>query len=182
MDEEKNKSSLTGFGDLIDDVTMTSSPEDENDELEKTGRLKKFKVRDRFWLDGNRQTKIQIWCVKSYHWRNRIPFLVWIQKYKIEFIVRDIVAGLTIGLMLIPQCLAYAELAGLDAYFGLYEGVEILNTENFYEPLWPSLRLTYRDPISRLRSWVFLFIQFLEHQNNVQSDQQQFLQHWWLIS
>ena len=79
--------------------------------------------------------------------------------------------------MLIPQCLAYAELAGLDAYFGLYEGVEILNTENFYEPLWPSLRLTYRDPISRLRSWVFLFIQFLEHQNNVQSDQQQFLQH-----
>ena len=48
MDEEKNKSSLTGFGDLIDDVTMTSSPEDENDELEKTGRLKKFKVRDRF--------------------------------------------------------------------------------------------------------------------------------------
>ena len=47
--------------------------------------------------------KIQIWCVKSYHWRNRIPFLVWIQQYKIEFIVRDIVAGLTIGLMLIPQ-------------------------------------------------------------------------------
>ena len=74
------------------------------------------------------ETKIQIWCVKSYHWRNRLPFLVWIQKYKIEYIVRDIVAGLTIGLMLIPQCLAYAELAGLDAYFGLYEGLYHKNT------------------------------------------------------
>ena len=50
----------------------------------------------------------------------RIPFLVWIQEYKREYIIRDIVAGLTIGLMLIPQGLAYAELAGLDAYFGLY--------------------------------------------------------------
>lgn len=69
--------------------------------------------------------KIKLWCIKSYHWRNRIPFLVWVQKYKIEFIVRDIVAGLTIGLMLIPQCLAYAELAGLDAYFGLYERFDI---------------------------------------------------------
>ena len=34
--------------------------------------------------------------------------------------IRDIVAGLTIGLMLLPQALAYAELAGLDAYIGLY--------------------------------------------------------------
>ena len=46
--------------------------------------------------------------------------MVWIQEYKREYIIRDIVAGLTIGLMLIPQGLAYAELAGLDAYFGLY--------------------------------------------------------------
>ena len=29
-------------------------------------------------------------------------------------------AGLTIGLMLIPQSFAYAELAGLDPYLGLY--------------------------------------------------------------
>ena len=34
--------------------------------------------------------------------------------------IRDVVAGLTIGLMLLPQALAYAELAGLDAYVGLY--------------------------------------------------------------
>ena len=38
---------------------------------------------------------------------------VWIRDYEPAFIVRDVVAGLTIGLMLIPQSLAYAELAGL---------------------------------------------------------------------
>ena len=32
------------------------------------------------------------------------------------------VAGLTIAFMLIPQCLAYSEVAGLDAKFGLYSG------------------------------------------------------------
>ena len=37
-----------------------------------------------------------------------------------SYITRDVVAGLTIGLMLIPQSFAYAELAGLDPYLGLY--------------------------------------------------------------
>ena len=44
MDEEKNKSSLTGFGDLIDDVTMASLPEDENNDTEEPSRLKKVQV------------------------------------------------------------------------------------------------------------------------------------------
>ena len=42
MDEERNKSSLTGFGDLIADVTTT--PEDENDETDEPGKLRKFQV------------------------------------------------------------------------------------------------------------------------------------------
>ena len=58
MDEEKNKSSLTGFGDLIDDVTMTSSPDDENDEIEKPGRFERFQVNREFWLDKNDQWKL----------------------------------------------------------------------------------------------------------------------------
>ena len=32
----------------------------------------------------------------------------------------DLLAGLSVSLVLIPQCLAYAELAGLPAYYGLY--------------------------------------------------------------
>jgi MFS superfamily sulfate permease-like transporter len=32
----------------------------------------------------------------------------------------DIIAGITVGLVLIPQSLAYAQLAGLPPYYGLY--------------------------------------------------------------
>jgi SulP family sulfate permease len=32
----------------------------------------------------------------------------------------DLVAGITVALVLIPQSMAYAQLAGLPPYFGLY--------------------------------------------------------------
>ena len=59
-------------------------------------------------------------CFKLYHPLRLLPILTWIQSYKLSFILRDVIAGVTIGLMLIPQALAYAELAGLPAYYGLY--------------------------------------------------------------
>lgn len=37
-----------------------------------------------------------------------------------ERIVDDVLAGITVALVGIPQCLAYAQLAGVPAYFGLY--------------------------------------------------------------
>lgn len=64
--------------------------------------------------------RCKIWCCNAYHPYKKLPMLKWIQSYQLSYIIPDIVAGLTIGLMLIPQSLAYAELAGLDAYFGLY--------------------------------------------------------------
>jgi MFS superfamily sulfate permease-like transporter len=44
----------------------------------------------------------------------------WPAEYKIDSLKSDIVAGLTVALVLIPQSLAYAELAGLPPYYGLY--------------------------------------------------------------
>ncbi len=44
----------------------------------------------------------------------------WPAVYKIESLKADILAGLTVALVLIPQSLAYAELAGLPPYYGLY--------------------------------------------------------------
>ena len=32
-----------------------------------------------------------------------IPILVWIREYKLSFILRDVIAGITIGLMVTPQ-------------------------------------------------------------------------------
>jgi len=44
----------------------------------------------------------------------------WPAAYKIDSLKADILAGLTVALVLIPQSLAYAELAGLPPYYGLY--------------------------------------------------------------
>lgn len=49
-----------------------------------------------------------------------LSILNWPPVYKIDSLKADIVAGLTVALVLIPQSLAYAELAGLPPYYGLY--------------------------------------------------------------
>jgi hypothetical protein len=43
----------------------------------------------------------------------RVPVLNWLPHYKPSTAVADIVAGVTVGLTLIPQAIAYASLAGL---------------------------------------------------------------------
>ncbi len=48
------------------------------------------------------------------------PFLLWFKEYKPEEFKLDLVAGITVALVLIPQSMAYAQLAGLPAYYGLY--------------------------------------------------------------
>ncbi|MBX2840679.1 MAG: solute carrier family 26 protein [Flammeovirgaceae bacterium] len=48
------------------------------------------------------------------------PFLHWIKNYKKEQLSGDIPAGLTVGIMLIPQGMAYAMIAGLPPVYGLY--------------------------------------------------------------
>jgi len=49
-----------------------------------------------------------------------LPILNWLPNYKKEFITSDISAGITVGIMLIPQGMAYAMIAGLPPVFGLY--------------------------------------------------------------
>ena len=39
---------------------------------------------------------------------------------KKEYLVRDIIAGTTIAMIIIPQSMAYATLANLDPVYGLY--------------------------------------------------------------
>ena len=49
-----------------------------------------------------------------------IPLLDWLPKYKKEYLGGDLSAGITVGIMLIPQGMAYAMIAGLPPVFGLY--------------------------------------------------------------
>jgi SulP family sulfate permease len=48
------------------------------------------------------------------------PFLAWFKDYNLGKFRIDILAGITVALVLIPQSMAYAQLAGLPAYYGLY--------------------------------------------------------------
>ncbi|CAG9804630.1 unnamed protein product [Chironomus riparius] len=49
-----------------------------------------------------------------------IPGARWLRGYSTEFFAADFIAGITVGLTVLPQSLAYATLAGLDPQYGLY--------------------------------------------------------------
>lgn len=55
--------------------------------------------------------------------RSLLPVLSWLPNYQREDISFDLLAGLTVAVMLIPQGMAYALLAGLPPVYGLYSGV-----------------------------------------------------------
>lgn len=48
------------------------------------------------------------------------PFIGWFKGYNMAAFRADAIAGLTVALVLIPQSMAYAQLAGMPAYYGLY--------------------------------------------------------------
>ncbi len=48
-----------------------------------------------------------------------LPFLRWLP-LRGDAVKADLIAGITVALVLIPQSMAYAQLAGLPAYYGLY--------------------------------------------------------------
>ncbi|KAJ5688672.1 hypothetical protein N7462_003064 [Penicillium macrosclerotiorum] len=48
------------------------------------------------------------------------PFLNWITRYNMQWLMGDLVAGITVGAVVVPQGMAYAKLAKLEVQFGLY--------------------------------------------------------------
>lgn len=50
----------------------------------------------------------------------RIPILSWLPEYNVNYAISDLLAGITVGLTVIPQAIAYANVAGLPAEVGLY--------------------------------------------------------------
>lgn len=46
--------------------------------------------------------------------KKRLPILQWLPEYNGEKLASDMIAGITVGLTVMPQGLAYAALAGLQ--------------------------------------------------------------------
>nr|XP_019556156.2 LOW QUALITY PROTEIN: sodium-independent sulfate anion transporter-like [Aedes albopictus] len=85
-------------------VTVGDAEDDYSEELPQLGELFKFR-------NGCCSTKLI---------KKRLPILTWLPNYNRQYLVEDIVAGLTVGLTVIPQGIAYAVVAGLEPQYGLY--------------------------------------------------------------
>ncbi|KAK8375737.1 hypothetical protein O3P69_008478 [Scylla paramamosain] len=59
-------------------------------------------------------------CLSRKTLHRRLPCLTWLRSYNAECLLGDLVAGFTVGLMIIPQALAYGIVAGLSPSDGLY--------------------------------------------------------------
>ncbi|KAF2835554.1 sulfate permease [Patellaria atrata CBS 101060] len=51
---------------------------------------------------------------------NLFPFVHWIGRYNVQWLIGDLVAGITVGAVVVPQSMAYAKLAQVPVEFGLY--------------------------------------------------------------
>ena len=55
--------------------------------------------------------------------KNGLPVLDWIKTYNVQLFHSDIFAGIITAILLIPQGIAYAFLAGLPAEVGIYSSL-----------------------------------------------------------
>lgn len=72
------------------------------------------------------------------------PFMDWLKGYRTSYLRNDATAGLTVAVVLIPQSMAYAMLAGLPPVYGLYAAA----VTPFIAALWGSLRQLATGPIA----------------------------------
>ncbi|CAA0824463.1 Probable sulfate transporter 3.3, partial [Striga hermonthica] len=87
-----------------------------------TVRKLKTRLKETFFPDDPlRQFKGQSWKVRlllGFHYV--FPILEWGPKYSLSLLKSDVVAGLTIASLAIPQGISYAKLANLPPILGLY--------------------------------------------------------------
>ena len=72
------------------------------------------------------------------------PFLEWLKGYELSFLKSDAIAGITVAVVLIPQAMAYAMLAGMPPVYGLYAAA----VTPLIAALWGSLRQLATGPIA----------------------------------
>ena len=72
------------------------------------------------------------------------PFLTWLKGYQASTFSSDLLAGITVAVVLIPQSMAYAMLAGLPPVYGLYAAT----IAPLVGALWGSLRQLATGPIA----------------------------------
>ncbi|CAB3363907.1 Hypothetical predicted protein [Cloeon dipterum] len=75
-------------------------------------------LKAREWLKGKGHSL----STKKF-WLRRFPIIGWLQSYTLSIASHDLLAGVTVGLVELPKCLAAAILAGLPPQYGLYSSL-----------------------------------------------------------
>jgi len=78
------------------------------------------------WIEKHRDNIKKTFQQKSLgDWaQSAIPMFSWIRTYDVRStLLADIIAGLTVGVMIVPQSMSYAKLAGLPIEYGLYSSL-----------------------------------------------------------
>lgn len=60
------------------------------------------------------------WSQVARYFYSLFPFLSWITRYNMQWFLGDLIAGVTVGAVVVPQGMAYAKLAELPVEYGLY--------------------------------------------------------------
>jgi high affinity sulfate transporter 1 len=63
-----------------------------------------------------------------------VPALTWLRAYRLRWLPKDLVAGLVLTTLLVPQGMAYAALAGLPPITGLYTSILCLTAYALFGP------------------------------------------------
>lgn len=82
----------------------------------------------------------QPWLVRKMI--KRLPIVIWLPKYTSDQLISDAIAGITVGLTVMPQALAYATLAGLEPQVRSIEREYLVKHDNTsLFPVWIVFRL-----------------------------------------
>lgn len=57
--------------------------------------------------------------VANQYLQDKVPIIHWLPKYNPRWLLNDVLAGVTVGVLLIPQSLAYAKIATIPGEYGL---------------------------------------------------------------
>lgn len=78
-----------------------------------------------FWQKRKTYVKDEVTTRTTCDWISTfLPVAKWIRTYDVKTnLIQDVIAGLTVGVMIIPQSMSYAKLAGLPVEYGLYSAL-----------------------------------------------------------
>ena len=100
--------------------------------------------------------------------RIRLPFGL---SYSSEELRRDLLAGLTVGAISLPQGMAYALLAGVDPRFGLYSTIIVTAVASIFG----SSSHLINGPTSAISLVVFSALAFLDPEQKIEAAEAMFL-------